>query len=218
MANYIYVVLHFLSAFIVYANKKSDLDRQDILLLSNLLCRNGVDCTVDHYHSSSTVVDWDKWVTHQMDFCISQNGYVLLECSESMYSSLEVADQNPRIQMAAAHVYSLTLLQYIRKSTDRFIPFYIDDPLSELTPKLLLSKSIYHFPFSQLTQDLLGREQMSLLDYETFFSPEFDSLRSLVAILTGQAETPKPKVGKPCKQRFVLCIAIHMYVGIPNKS
>ena len=200
----------------MYANKQSDLDRQDILLLSDLLCHNGVDCTIDQYHSSSIVIDWDKWVSHQIDFCISQNGYVLLECSESMYSSLEVVDCNRKIQMAAAHVYSLTLLEYIRKSTDRFIPFYIDDTLSELTPKLLSSKSIYRFPFSQLTQDLLGREQMSVLDYETFCSPAFDSLRSLVATLTGQAETPKPKVGKPRKQRFVLCITIHMYDGISN--
>ena len=183
----------------MYTNKKFDPDRQDILLLSDLLCYNGVDCTVDQYDSHSSILDWDKWVSHKIDLCISQNGYVLLECSESMYSSLEVADHNPKIQMAAAHVYSLTLLEYIRKYTDRFIPFYIDDTLSELTPKPLSSKSIYRFPFSQLTQDLLGREQMSLLDYETFFSPKFDSLRSLVAILTGQAETPKPKVGKPCK-------------------
>ena len=201
--------LHFLSAFIVYTNKTSDRDREDILLLSDLLCHNGVDCTIDQYHRNYDVIDWDKWVSDQMNLCISQNGYVLLECSESMYNSLDASDHNHRIQMAVAHVYSLTLRQYIGESTDRFIPFYTDDTLLEFTPKLLSSKYIYRFPFSRLSPDLHKIKQISLLDYETFGSPEFDSLRSLVAKLTRQPETPKPKIGKPCKQSkqtFVLCI------------
>ena len=204
--------MYFLSAFILYANKEVDSDRMDILFLSNLLCHCGVDCTIDHYNRNKHVLDWGKWVSDQIDSCISQKGYVLLECSQSMLTSLEVTDRNQNIQMADAHVDCLTLRHYITKHADRFIPFKIDDTSLDFVPSSLSSKSIYHFPISQLPRDCITTVlsgQKSVSDFQILDNPHFVSLRSLVATLTGQQEIPKPVIGKPCKKCFVVfCIAV----------
>ena len=207
--------MYFLSTFILYANKEVDSDRMDILFLSNLLCHCGVDCTIDQYNRNKHVLDWGKWVSDQIDSCISHKGHVLLECSQNMLTSLEVKDHNQSIQMVDAHVDCLTLRHYITKHADRFIPFKIDDTSLDFIPSSLSSKSIYHFPISQLpkgciTTVLSGQKNLS--DFQILDNPHFASLRSLVATLTGQQEIPKPVIGKTCKKCFVVCCSIAVYL------
>ena len=191
--------------FIVYTNKETDPKRSEILFLSDLLCNNGVDCTIDQYHRSDrSISNWNKWVENKITYCISQKGCVLLECSLAMYASLEAAESNHPIEMEVACIDNFTLRQLIRKTPEAFIPFYIDDTPKKFTPHLLSEKSIYRFPISQLFKShydhLEQMAQESISDDEIFVSPDFDSLRSLLATLTKQQETPQPNIGKPQQQ------------------
>ena len=196
--------MYFLSAFILYANKEVDSDRIDILFLSNLLHHYGVDCINDQYSRNKHVSGWGKWVSDQIDSCISQKGYVLLECSKSMHTLLDVKDHNQKnIQMTDAHVDFHTLRDYIMKHPDRFIPFKFNDTSLEFVPTTLSSNSFYHFPISQLpegciTAVLSGKKNIS--DFQILDNPDFVSLRRLVDTLTGQQENAQPIIGKPCKK------------------
>ena len=227
--------------FIVYTNKETDPKRSEILFLSDLLCNNGVDCTIDQYHRSDhSISDWSKWVENKITYCISQKGCVLLECSLAMYASLEIAESNCPIEMEVARIDCFVLRQLIRETPEVFIPFYIDDTSLDFTPRLLSGKTIYRFPINQLFKShcdhLEQIAQESILDVEVFVSPDFDSLRSLWATLTKQQETPQPKIGKPqqqtpqqkyskpCKKWFMLynysclhlnaCIYVCQYISI----
>ena len=204
--------MYFLSAFILYANKEADSDRMDILFLSNLLRHYGVDCTIDQYNRNKHVLDWGKWVSDQINSCVSHKGYVLLECSQCMHISLEVTDHNQNIRMVDAHVDCLTLRHYITKHADRFIPFKTDDTSLDFVPASLSSRSVYHFPISQLPKDCITTVlsgQKNISDFQILDNPDFASFRCLVATLTGQQEIPKPVIGKPCKKYFVVfCVAV----------
>lgn len=185
----------FLEAFIIYI-KESDPERSHILFLSNLLRKCGVNCYVDLYHSHVNVVDWSQWTSRRIRFCISKKGYILLECTQAMFASLEYTEDNHCIQMAIAHVDCNTLKYYVRNHTDRFIPFYTDDSSSGHIPPCLSTKTVYQLPIGQLPQLLLEKKELSDSDLEVLWTPNFVSLRRLITTLTGQKEIFKPPVGK----------------------
>lgn len=204
-------MLFLLVCFIVYINNEADPGRKQIHILSNLLCHCAVHCKIDQYYHNIAIPDWDQWISNQLQCCISLKGYILLECSQSMYNLLENMKVNNRIEMADAHVYSFTLRHILRTHTDRFIPFYIDDATSDYTPTCLASKTIYRLPISELPQDFVSEilEQKSVSNFQILEDSRFRSLRSLIATLTGQHEIPQPLIGKTCKNHHIQKFIIH---------
>lgn len=205
--------LYVLLAFVIYIYKEIDPDGKQCLVLSNLLCNCGIDCDIDQYYRNHDILDWVKWVSERINVCISKKGYILLECSQAMYTSLEDTKDNHRIQMAVAHVDCFTLRNFIRKHTDRFIPFYTDKKSCDYIPHCLSLKAIYHLPINLLPKNFALEilDQRNELDLTILESPDFAAFKRLVATLTGQQEIPKPAIGKPCK--YSNLFHVHMYVS-----
>ena len=194
MYNYVNI---FSSVFIMYTKEPDDPQGDKVLSLSDQLISYGIDCTIDHYYANDNIPDWSFWVTKHIEYCVaSVHGYVLLVCSEEMFSILEETSGivNIRIPMVYAHIDRLTLKNILGRNTPKFLPILIDDDKKTCVPPCLQGKSIFRFPYKRLINVI---NSQSVLD-----RPEFSSLRSLVATISGQRENPQPdnELGKTVRQ------------------
>ncbi|XP_065913657.1 uncharacterized protein [Dysidea avara] len=184
--------------FIMYTKEPDDPQGDKVLSLSDQLISYGIDCTIDHYYANDNIPDWSFWVTKHIEYCVaSVHGYVLLVCSEEMFSILEETSGivNIRIPMVYAHIDRLTLKNILGRNTPKFLPILIDDDKKTCVPPCLQGKSIFRFPYKRLINVI---NSQSVLD-----RPEFSSLRSLVATISGQRENPQPdnELGIPTVNR-----------------
>ena len=180
----------FYSAFIIYANEEIDPNGERVLYLSDILRHCGVDCNIDQYYRNSNVTDWSHWVSQSIQYCIAQNGHILLVCSQAMFTMLEDTADNVPVNMAVGHIDRLTLRNLLLKYTEHFLPLCIDDTTSYI-PLSLKERTVYYFPFDKLLQNATVQQ---ILDH-----PDFTSFRRLVATLTRQQEIPPPNVGPTSK-------------------
>ena len=180
------------SAFIVYAKEENDPDGDQVLCLSNLLIQCGIACDSDLYHTNDNILDWSSWVENNLKHHIASHcSFIIMVCSPTMYSTLEERNDNARIEMAVAHINRLTLRHYLQQSAQKFLPLCINDPSANYIPPNLSGKTRYDFPYNKLLSEIpQGTTAHEVLDY-----PDFTSLRSLVATLTGQREIPTPIPG-----------------------
>ena len=107
-----------------------------------------------------------------------------------MISTLEERNDNARLQMVAGYIDRLTLRHYLEQGAQRVLPLFINNPAAEYVPPSLSGKTRYHFPYDKLNE---MAEDVS--PHEVLNDPDFASLRSLVATLTGQQEFPPPDLG-----------------------
>ena len=176
------------TAFIVYIREEDDPDGDQVLCLSNLLIRCGISCDIDLYHTNDNILDWSSWVESNLKQCT----LIILVCSPTMYSVLVERKDNPRVEMVAAYIGRLALRHYLEKEVQKFLPLCINDSPANCIPPNLSGKICYHFPYNKLLSQIPeGATAHEVLDY-----PDFASLRSLVATLTGQQETPAPSIGQ----------------------
>ena len=171
----------------MYAKEENDPDGDQVLCLSNLLIRCGISCEIDLYHTDDNILDWSNWVKDKLEQC----NFIILVCSRTMFSALVERNDNARVEMAAAYINRLTLKHYLEQGVQKYLPLCINDPPPNCIPPTLLGKTQYHFPYNKLLSEIPeGTTAHEVLDY-----PDFASLRSLVATLTGQQETPIPSIG-----------------------
>ena len=173
-------------------------------MLSDLLCCFGINCIIDQYHRYDNILSWPQWVSEQIESCISEEGYILLECSQLMFNILSSSD-NPPITMIAGYIYCQSFKHYLHTKAQYFIPFCIDGVSSTVIPHILSERTFYDFPFSKLPQ--FFSEPKSLPPSFTqddvkqlLANDHFASLRSLVATLTTQQEICQPTVCKASKR------------------
>ena len=176
----------------MYAKEENDPDGDQVLCLSNLLIRCGISCDIDLYHTSDNILDWSSWVENNLKLHIaSQFSFIILVCSPTMFSALVERNDNARVEMAAAYIDRLTLKQYLQQGVQRFLPLCINDTSANCIPPNLSGKTLYYFPYNKLLSEIPeGTTAPEVLDH-----PDFASLRSLVATLTGQQETAIPSIG-----------------------
>ena len=180
------------SAFIMYAKEENDPDGDQVLCLSNLLSSCGISCDIDLYHTNDNILDWSSWVADNLKLHIaSQCSFIILVCSPTMFSVLVERNGNARVEMAEAFIDRLTLKYYLQQDAQKCLPLCIDDTSANCIPPNLSLKTCYHFPFNKLLSEIpKGTTAHEVLDH-----PDFASLRSLIATLTGQQETPVPTIG-----------------------
>ena len=192
----------------MYTKEDYDPNGDQVLILCDVLRHAGVDCDIDLYHINENVQDWSHWASLSMHYCAAKKDYILLVCSPRMIALLEETVGNPRINMCAGYIYRLTLRNLLQQHTNSFIPL-IDPSLSSVVPPVLSGKTTFHFSYSRVPQNVTVEQ---LLDH-----PDFTSLRSLVATLSGQKEYPPPNVGPPGKDNVCVMhktsylISIEMY-------
>ena len=169
-----------------------------MLYLSDFLRHCGVDCNIDQYYRNNVIADWSHWVSQSIQYCIAQNGHIMLVCSAAMFALLEDTDDNVRVNMATGHIDRLTLRNLLQQHTKHFLPLCIDDTSTSYIPPSLRGKTVYHFPFNMLPQNSTAQQILDL--------PDFASVRMLIATLTEQQEIPVPNVtGSASKSYNVLC-------------
>ena len=179
------------SAFILYSKEENDPHGEQVLCLANLLCKSGINCDIDLYHTNDNVTDWAFWVKKSWEYHIaSQYSYVILVCSPIMISTLEQRNDNARLQMVAGYIDSFTLKHFLQEDAHKVLPLFINDPSEEYVPPSLSGKTRYYFPYDKLNKMPENVSAQQVLDH-----PDFASLRSLVAMLTGQQEIPPPHYG-----------------------
>ena len=149
----IFICVQFLSAFIVYVIDKDDEGRKQILMLSDLLCCCGIDCIIDQYHCNDNILSWPQWVSQQIESCISEEGYILLECLQVMFNILDSNSINPPIKMIAGHIDCQTLRYHLHSKAESFLPFCIDGVSSTVIPHILSERTLYNFPYSKIPQN-----------------------------------------------------------------
>ena len=197
----------FYLAFIVYFINENDVDRNKILTLSDLLCCCGVDCIIDQYHSNDNILSWPQWMSDQIERCISEEGYILLECSQIMFSVLKNSDNSP-IRMTYGYIDCQTFKYFLRNKAKNILPICIDNVSSDFIPYNLSERIPYYFPFSKLPQKFISESNKDLPNYtqeeikQLLAHPDFASLKSLVATLTGQQEICQPNVYRIGKQLY----------------
>ena len=169
-----------------------------MLHLSDILRACGVDCNIDHYYRNSNVTDWSHWVSQSIQYCIGQNGHILLVCSPAMFAVLEDTTDNVCVNMVVSHIDRLTLRNLLQQYTEHFLPLCIDVTSTSYVPPNLRGKTVYYFPYDKLPQDATVQQ---ILDH-----PDFASLRRLIGTLTGQQETPAPNVGPTGKSCTIAII------------
>ena len=184
----------------MYAKEDHDPNGDQVLMLSDVLRHAGVDCDIDLYHINENIQDWSHWTSLSIHYCVAKKDYILLVCSPRMIALLEETGGNPRINMCAGYIDRLTLRNLIQQHTNSFVPL-IDPSVSNVVPPVLSGKTTYHLSFSRMPQNIsIDR----LLDH-----PDFTSLRSLVATLSGQQENPPPDVGLPGKNCVCVVYLTH---------
>ena len=181
------------SAFIVYAKEDNDPHGEQVLCLSNLLTKCGIQCDIDLYHINENIMDWSFWVGKNLEYHIaSQHSHIILVCSPTMIATLEERNDNARVEMVAAHIDRLTLRHHLEDGAQKVLPLFINDPLANCVPPSLSGKTCYHFPYDKLVNEIPeNATAKQILDH-----PDFASLRSLVASMTRQQEIPVPNVAQ----------------------
>ena len=207
------VIYHYLytgsSAFILYSKEENDPQGEQVLCLSNLLCNCGINCDIDIYHTNDVdITDWAFWVGKSLEYHIySHYSYVILVCSSIMISTLEQRNDNACLRMVAGYIDRLTLRHYLQEGAHKFLPLFINNPSEEYVPPSLSGKTRYYFPYDKLVEMPENVSAQQVLDH-----PDFGSMRSLVATLTGQQEIPPPHLGHgelqivDCSIRETSCI------------
>ena len=174
-------------------------------MLSDLLCCCGIDCVIDQYHGNDNILSWDQWVSKQIESCISEEGYILLECSQMMFNLLQSVSDNPRIEMAVGHIYCQTFKYYLHNKTKYFLPFCINGISSSVIPYILSERRTYNFPFRKLPQIFFSGSKDSSPSFsqedaeQLLANDDFASLKNLVATLTKQEEICQPTISKTGK-------------------
>ena len=186
------------SAFILYSKEENDPYGDQVLCLSNLLCNCGINCDIDLYHTNDNITDWSFWVGKSLEYHISsQYSYVILICSPIMISTLEERNDNARLEMVAGYIDRLTLRHYLQIGAQRVLPVFINNRPDEYVPPNLSGRTRYHFLYDKLAEMPVDTPAQEVLNH-----PDFASLRSLVATLTGQQEILPPGIG-PGKSQIV---------------
>ena len=176
------------SAFILYSKEENDPHGDQVLCLSNLLCNCGINCDIDLNHTNDKILNWSFWVGKSLEYHItSYYSYVILVCSPIMISTLVQRNDDARLQMVAGYIDCLTLRHYLQEGAHKFLPLFINNPSEEYVPPSLSGKTCYYFPYDKLIEMPENVSAQQVLDH-----PDFTSLRSLVATLTGQQEIPPP--------------------------
>ena len=165
---------------------KQEASEEQVLCLSDLLCRCGIDCEVDLYHTDDNVDNWASWVGEHLKQCIDASyGYIILVCSQTMMSTLNNTNTNDRIEMFSAYIDRLSLLQYLEKGAPKTLPLFLTNSPHNFVPANLSGKTIYHFPYDKLPEEINEVEQINDLVLQKILDhPDFGSLRNLVATLT----------------------------------
>ena len=172
------------SAFILYSKKEASEDQ--ILCLTDFLVRCGIDCEVDLYHTNENVTNWASWVRENLKQCIAaSHGYIILVCSPTMMHELDDSNENTRIEMFSAFIDRLSLLHYLEKGAPITLPLFMTAPSANFVPANLSGKTIYHFPYSKLSEEINEVQQINDSEIQKILDhPDFRSLRNLVATLT----------------------------------
>ena len=172
----------------MYSKEDYDPKGDQVLCLSNLLNSLGVFCDIDLYHLNENIMDWSFWVGKNVEYySTSAYSYVILVCSPTMIATLEERNDNACVEMAAGYIDRLALRHYLQQGAQRVLPLFINNPSADYVPPSLSGKTWYHFPcdtLAEMPEDVLPEQ---VLDH-----PAFNSLRSLVATLTGQPEHVPP--------------------------
>ena len=179
------------SAFILYTKEENDPHGEQVLCLANVLCNCGINCEIDLYHTNDNIPDWLFWVGKSLEYHIASHySYIILVCSPIMISTLEQRNDNAHLQMVAGYIDSFTLRHFLQEDAHKVLPLFINNPSEEYVPPSLSGRTRYYFPYDKLDE---MAENVSA--HEVLNHPDFASLRSLVATLTGQQEIPPPYLG-----------------------
>ena len=180
-------------AFIVYAKEENDPNGYQVWYLSSLLNKSGILCEVDLCHiDENTIPDWGYWVEQYLHYHVSSyHSCVIWVCSPTMTAALDERNDNAYVEMVAAYIYCKTLRQYLEKCAHKFLPLCINDPSAGNVPPILAGKTCYHFPYDKLLKMPQDFSVPQILGHS-----DFDSLKSLVDMLTEQQETPPPDDGQ----------------------
>ena len=163
--------------------------------MSDFLNHCGVDCDIDQYHASDTILDWGGWVERMIKNRAARNGYMLLVCSPTLHHKLSNTVAGSKIDMKAGHISNLTLNTLIKDEniTNHVIPIFLEQYRKEFVPTCLLGRSCYSICFTKL----LELSSRSAGIDAVLNAPELESLRGLVYRLRGEQEVIKPVIPSP---------------------
>ena len=188
--NLLYLCADF-AVFVLYS-KEEDPHGERVSCLSDILHNCGISCDLDLYHlNDADVLDWSFWIAKRVEYhTASLYSHVILVCSPTMISTLEERSDNVCVDMVAGSIDRMTLRHYLQQGARRVLPLFINKPSDECVPPSLSGKTRYYFPYDRLLEMPEDVTTPDLLSH-----PDFTSLRSLVATLTGQKEIPEPGLG-----------------------
>jgi TIR domain len=157
--------------FISYSHDSPD-HSERVLALSNRLLALGIDVELDRYHIRPSQ-GWPHWCEEQLR--PETSSFVLVICTPTYRARVENrvgADEGRGVYWEGAIVYNYLCNA---KGNSRFIPVLLDDAPEAAIPMPLDGYTRYRVRAFQLDD------------------PDFEAL---YRELTGQAETPKPALGK----------------------
>ncbi|WP_427160537.1 SEFIR domain-containing protein [Aliinostoc sp. HNIBRCY26] len=152
--------------FISYSHDSQE-HKDRVLIFSNRLRAEGIDCNIDQYRESLDE-GWPRWMRNQLEWA----DFVLVVCTENYYRRFwgqEVSGKGQGVTWEGAII--LQELYETYQKTNKFIPVLFPDGESKNIPEILRSFSGYRLEINE--------------EYE-----------KLYRLITNQPAAQKPPLGK----------------------
>lgn len=141
-----------------------------MLLLSNRLRREGIDCNIDQYETSPPE-GWFRWMINQ----IEEADFVLIVCTENYEKLFKGKDEVGKGMGAKWEGAIITQELYYSEANNKCIPIVFSPQDSKYIPSILKSATYYVLNMEEINDELNAR----LTDQKLVIKPNIGKLRPI---------------------------------------
>lgn len=171
--------------FISYSHD-SNKHKENVLLLSNRLRKEGIDCNIDQYETSPPE-GWFRWMINQ----IEEADFVLIVCTENYEKLFKGKDEVGKGMGAKWEGAIITQELYYSEANNKCIPIVFSPQDSKYIPSILKSATYYVLNMEEINDELYAR----LTDQKLVIKPNIGKLRPITPKYCSSSVSTQKKKG-----------------------
>ncbi|WP_054864568.1 SEFIR domain-containing protein [Methanosarcina barkeri] len=161
--------------FISYSHD-SNKHKKSVLLLSNRLRREGIDCNIDQYETSPPE-GWFCWMSNQ----IEEADFVLIVCTENYEKRFKGKDEVGKGMGAKWEGAIITQELYYSGANNKCIPIVFSPQDSEYIPSILKSATYYVLNMEEINDEIYDELYARLTYQKLVIKPDIGKLRPITS-------------------------------------
>lgn len=162
-----------------------------MLLLSNRLRREGIDCNIDQYETSPPE-GWFCWMSNQ----IEEADFVLIVCTENYEKRFKGKDEVGKGMGAKWEGAIITQELYYSGANNKCIPIVFSPQDSEYIPSILKSATYYVLNMEEINDEIYDELYARLTYQKLVIKPDIGKLRPITSkYCSASVSTQKKKGG-----------------------